>query len=278
MAVADMDFAMSLKDTEGWNQTRADWALLLSHNPELCLVAEVNGKAAGTITAINYENKVAWIGMVLVDRNYRGKGISKLLLNALIDKLGTCQSIKLDATPAGKKVYDKLGFAGEYDIVRMTTRKLRSPASVIGAAVELEGLTADKLKGVVAYDEQVFGVNRGKVVHNLAGRHRAKACCFTGAGDVAGYVLSRPGCHYTQVGPLVAATQAHARALLAHVLHTMEGQPVVVDVLAGHRGLVAWLAGWGFERERSFLRMYLKGNPYAGRPQQHFLIAGPELG
>ena len=98
-----------------WSYVRNRW------KPEnICLAAIEDQKVIGTATAINYSNQVAWIGMVLVDQEYRGRGVSKLLLTGLFEKLNSCKSIKLDATPAGKPVYQKFDIKTEYLIHRMT--------------------------------------------------------------------------------------------------------------------------------------------------------------
>src|SRR4030095_4038975 len=105
MQRSDIDSAMKLSDGEGWNQTEKDWQLFLENDGDICMVAESNNRVIGTTTAINYSNHVAWIGMVLVNKEYRGKGISKSLLNRVLKKLERCKSIKLDATPHGQQVY-----------------------------------------------------------------------------------------------------------------------------------------------------------------------------
>ncbi len=58
--------------------------------------------------------------MVLVDPEYRRRGIATRLLGAAIDYLKNAgvPSIKLDATPAGQPLYEILGFAGEVMIER----------------------------------------------------------------------------------------------------------------------------------------------------------------
>ncbi len=277
MQPEDIPAAMQLKEAEGWNQTEADWTLLLSHNPELCLVVEIESNMAGTVTAISYDNKVAWIGMMLVNRNHRGKGISKLLLNTIIQKLNSCKSIKLDATPLGKKVYDKLGFVDEYGIARITNQSL-APLPILNLALNPKELTPNKLKEIVLYDKKAFGINREKVLNFLLENQTEKAWYLEDNGEIAGYILSRPGCNFTQIGPVVANTQNKAKVLLSSVLNKMEGRAVVVDVMEEHKELIAWLEGLNFTVQRSFTRMYLKSNPYAGNPQQQFLIGGPELG
>src|SRR5688572_24894124 len=102
MRVSDAGDAMKLSVAEGWNQTEKDWKLFIENSENVSLVAECDNKVIGTTTAINYSGQVAWISMVLVDKEYRGHGISKSLLTAIFEKLEFIKSIKLDATSAGQ--------------------------------------------------------------------------------------------------------------------------------------------------------------------------------
>ena len=118
MQVEDLDEAMALKSAEGWNQTRSDWELIMINNPHLCLVAVAEDRVIATVTAFSYEDTFAWIGMMLVDRQFRRKGISIKLMLEIIQRLGKKQTIRLDATPAGQMVYNRLGFVKEYSLFR----------------------------------------------------------------------------------------------------------------------------------------------------------------
>ena len=80
MKLSDMDSLMRIKNAEGWNQTEKDWELLIHYPESVNLVAVHDNRILGTVTAINYAHRVAWIGMMLVDKDFRGRGISKLLL------------------------------------------------------------------------------------------------------------------------------------------------------------------------------------------------------
>ena len=71
--MSDIVHAMKLSNTEGWNQTEKDWKLLIESPQNVCMLAECNRKIIGTTTAMNYSNQIAWIGMVLVDKEYRHK-------------------------------------------------------------------------------------------------------------------------------------------------------------------------------------------------------------
>jgi len=79
---SDIPSAMRLKEAAGWNQTEADWRRLLSLQPEGCFAAVRDGRLVGTTTVTIY-GELAWIGMVLVDREYRRQGIASGLMSDL---------------------------------------------------------------------------------------------------------------------------------------------------------------------------------------------------
>ena len=89
------------------------------------MLATTGNKIIGTTTAINYANELAWLAMVLVEKTYRGKGISKLLLENVLEKLDSFKAIKLDATAAGQKVYTGFGFKEEYQVTRMVNTAVK---------------------------------------------------------------------------------------------------------------------------------------------------------
>ena len=169
MQLSDMDGLMSLKDAEGWNQLEKDWALLISYKESVNLVAVLDDRIVGTVTAINYANTVAWIGMMLVDRAHRGRGISKLLMLDAIDNLKKCKSIKLDATPAGRPVYLKLGFIIEYTLYRMTNPSA-SKISPGDNPLDTQKIRPADIVEVAAYDKSVFGSDRTELITLQIGR------------------------------------------------------------------------------------------------------------
>src|ERR1044071_2232747 len=115
---SDIPSAMRLKEAAGWNQTEADWRRLLSLQPNGCFAAVKDGRLVGTTTTTIYD-ELAWIGMVLVDPQYRRQGIAVQLMNVALEYLnGKVETIKLDATELGQPVYEKFGFAAESEVER----------------------------------------------------------------------------------------------------------------------------------------------------------------
>ncbi len=277
MGLSDMDSLMKIKNAEGWNQLEKDWAFLINYRESVNLVAIQDDRIVGTVTAINYANKVAWIGMMLVDRDYRGRGISKLLLNDAIRKLKRSISIKLDATPAGKPVYLKRGFVVEHTLYRMTHPSV-SKISLKITSIETAQVLPEDLLEVVGFDRRVFGADRADLIRFLYNNYPELAWLAREKESLAGFCMGRRGDQFTQIGPLYASSANCAKALIHSAVNQITGQAVVVDIQGDKSGIKQWLESYGFTLQRPFDRMYLNHNPHPGNIENQYLISGPELG
>lgn len=278
LAIEDIGEAIQLSHAERWNQTEKDWKLLIQNSENICLAAELNGKLVGTSTAINYNNVVAWIGMVLVNREYRGRGVSKWLLSELFKQLKHIQSVKLDATPAGQPVYRKFGFKDEYLLQRMTADSVSTKA-ISNANMNLpERIQPGDFSEVIEFDMQIFGANRMQLIEFLIKNNPENSWMIKRDGKICGVVLGRNGSRFYQVGPVLAANVKDARLLIGKAIEGVKGQPVVVDVPADKKELKEWLNEIGFQMQRPFIRMYQHENPFPGIQERQFLICGPEFG
>ena len=139
---------------------------VIGSDPSLCLVASYNNTIVGTATAINYNDNVAWIGMMLVSEAFRGFVISKYLLRTTIEKLNKCKSIKLAATPEGVPVYQKLGFKAEFETNRMVALKVDLSCSEITDRL-VRPILKGFIKKVLQNDLKIFGADRSQLIHFL---------------------------------------------------------------------------------------------------------------
>jgi len=277
MQLSDIESAMKLSTAEGWNQTKNDWHFLIANSGNVCLLAECEGKVIGTTTAIIYSNQLAWIGMVLVDKEHRGRGVSKLLLTTIFKKLASL-SIKLDATPAGQKVYTSFDFKDEYPILRMVnTSVMNIPTR--DAEELMEETTPFKYSGeIIALDEISFGVNRTQLIQFLLTEYPGKTEILKRNERITGFALGRNGNRYHHIGPVVALSSTGAKILITTAINKLTDQPVVIDVLEDKKDLIAWLSSIGFVQQRYFIRMYKNENTFPGITAKQYCIAGPEYG
>jgi GNAT superfamily N-acetyltransferase len=276
MTPADIPAGMLLKGIAGWNQTQEDWERFLEAAPEGCFVAEWNGQVAGTVATIIYEDRFAWIGMVLVDPQVRGKGIGTALLLKAIDYLDAKKvpCMKLDATPQGKPIYTRLGFQIEYEIERhKLTRDATaesSPQSPVFAAQDFDQL--------LEFDHKVFGADRSVILRSLAKSAPELVAIHRSGGAVEAFALGRQGSLADHLGPWAAANAPAAGAVCDDFLRRSRRPVVFVDALRENAWAPALLAARGFQFSRSLTRMYRGENAHPGRPDLLGAILGPEFG
>jgi GNAT superfamily N-acetyltransferase len=277
MIISDIDQALGLSVEEGWNQTEKDWKLMLENPDNVCIVAEKDGRIVGTATALNHSGKIAWIGMVLVDKPLRGLGAGKMLMTTIISRLENIESVKLDATPAGQPLYSRLGFIEEYSICRMYSSSLRS-IEYRYKGDKPRNITKDQLPKIIYNDASIFGVQRDYILSKLYSNYPNKAYAFADDINSWGYVFGRAGTRFNYIGPACASTTETAKGLIAAALEPFHSKPVGLDVLSDKTELISWLESIGFVKQRDFVRMYLEKNPYPGKPEFQYLIGGPEFG
>ena len=277
MKLADLDQAFGLSLNEGWNQTLQDWRLLFDNKENVCLVAEKDNIVAGTATALNHDNKIAWIGMVLVDKTLRGQGAGKMLLEEIIRRVKHVESVKLDATPAGEPLYSKLGFIPEYKIFRMTCSALiNNSGSKSGN--ELYPITVENLSDTLKLDRSVFGTDRSYLLKNLMNENPGRAFCLKKDNALSGYIFGRAGSKFNYIGPACAMNQDSARHLITKAMESLKHKAIAIDIMEDKEDLITWLETMGFVKQRHFVRMYLNINPYPGIMKNQYLISGPEFG
>src|SRR5438094_7824398 len=173
MTSADLPFLMRLKHQAGWNQTEADLVRLLDLEPDGCFVAEVAANPMATTTTCIFET-VAWIAMVLVDSAVRGRGIGTALMRhtlAFLEERGV-RCVRLDATPMGRPIYERLGFVAQYELARFEGSPVMSENRSIQSSGSdlLDGLAAispTQLEQLLDLDRSITGTPRRKLLLRL---------------------------------------------------------------------------------------------------------------
>jgi GNAT superfamily N-acetyltransferase len=291
MRARDVAAGMRLKTLAGWNQVEEDWRFFIENRPQGCYVAVHEDTVIGTVTTVGYgpgldaSPRVAWISMLLVDPAYRGRGIGTRLMRTAVAGLARCPTVMLDATPAGKGLYERLGFREQSHLLRLAIERVLSPGGPAPDTplARLQG--QDDLERAAALDRAVFGADRTPLLRELARRAPQAAWLSARKGRPTGFCLGRNGTRghggggVYQLGPLVATGPEEAIALCRAGLSACSGQAAVIDVPAHHEEFLAWLRGAGFAAQRPFTRMVL-GTPLAlpEAPARTFAICGPEFG
>lgn len=279
MAEQDIAAGLRLNTLAGWNQSAADWLHFIRASPCGCFVAEADGHVVGTVATIAYENRFAWIGMVLVDPDYRRQGVGTRLLQKAIEYLDRANvaCMKLDATSQGQPLYEKLGFVCEYEIERWILRR-PSPAAVVHARTARAALTDGGLVSILTADREVFGADRGFLLRSLFHEWPEAALAVRAKDIPLGYSLGRRGLFADHLGPWMAQNREVADKLLQDFLAVSARETLIVDCLKANPYAAELLRATGFVFSRPLTRMVRGPNTFPGNPSLLCAILGPEFG
>ena len=273
MTVEDIPAGLRLCRASGWNQIARDWEQFLRLNPTGARVIEKDGTVVGTVTTLRY-GAFGWIAMVLVDPAERGRGLGTRLLDAAIELLGNGMCVRLDATPAGERIYRPRGFVPEYSLARMT--RPADSASLPATSSSATPMTPADLPDVTEWDADAFGADRRSMLEWLHAGAPEYAWISRRGDRVAGYMLGRHGFAFEHLGPIVADTTDVARELVSACLSTHGARRYGIDATRHAAEWVRWLETTGFEEQRPFLRMARNPERF-GRPERQFASIGPEF-
>lgn len=277
---SDVPAAHALSTAEGWNQTPADWARLIRLEQAGCFAARDGNRLVGTVTTTTYGSTLAWIGMMIVHPDFRGRGLGAALMRMALDHahgLGIA-CVKLDATPAGRPLYESLGFTLESELERWQGRAAPAAGST-DAGDGQTGSGTDATQSLLALDRAAYGADRSRLLGLLAADAPGGPLAVTTAdGRTEGCALLRPGRAATYIGPVLASSAAAAERLLDGMLARCTGQEVCLDW--NPHGLLdaGMLTARGLAKRRGLARMRL-GPPVVGSaPESICAIAGPAVG
>jgi GNAT superfamily N-acetyltransferase len=303
----DVEGALALSASCGWNQRAAEWHMMLQIAPSGTFTAATPDGIVGTAIGIDYGN-FGWIAMMLVNPAYRSRGLGARLLEAAMGAIPRDMPIRLDATPLGRPLYERYGFVLESSLTRHVRPAGENQRPVRSGTVR--PLVESDLPAIMQTDERISGAHRHSALrwafgdapryawigmNNLEGVAAgetaqpwgaarilpATAGSHTTTGGLAGYCLGRGGRLFDHIGPIVADTPVSAAALAAAAIGEGHECSLVIDAHDTHDEFVTWLRSARFEPQRPLYRMC---RPGAAPPQARhadtlieFAIMGPEF-
>ena len=266
MVSDDVPLALAFCRSAGWNQTERDWRRIIDHEPHGCFVAELQGKLVGTVTTTCFGTELAWIGMMLVDEGHRRKGIATGLMKKSLSYLKSknVDCIKLDATPLGQPVYERLGFRPEWNYHRW---------EILSDPIDAK-LPATKGKMSAEHyelDRHAFGADRSRWLNMLAD-----------VSDVVarseGFGMLRAGHLANYLGPVIATHDALAKSIIRELLKRVGGEKVFWDLPAANVDRSRLAESFGFRPVRNLCRMWTGERNVTGNTNLQFAITEPATG
>jgi GNAT superfamily N-acetyltransferase len=261
MTATDTEAAAELLRRGDWGERRLffDWAVT---QPSLApLVAERDGEIVGTGVG-SAHGTVGWVGTIFVEPARRGSGLGRAMTRAVIDELEArgCRTLVLIATPMGRPVYEREGFARLDDQVRFSIDGL--PSDDGRPDPRLRAFQPADLDAVALIDRYATGEDRRPVLGSLL-TASSTWVALGPEGAIRGYLARAPW----RGGALIAPDPDDALRLLE-----MRRRSTGVSGKAG-AGLVGCnrvgrerLRAAGWLEETGGLRM-IRGEPLDWHPE-----------
>jgi len=227
---------------------RAQIDLFGDLQPDGIIVAEDGETIVGTGCCIAYADAgFGWIGLIATEPAYERRGIGRALTEEAARTLAAhgCASV-LDASAAGAPLYSRMGFT-DCGATRVLERGRGSTARPARVTV----IDAAAIDDIVAYDREVFGGDRRRLLSRLVERNPDRAAVARSPGGrVIGYAVS----HNDLLGP-VAADDGDTLADLVAFAATLDHERPLRVLMPPESTHGATFAELGFETTRELRHM-----------------------
>ena len=273
---------IALARAVGWEWSEARARRVQRIRPGMTWLARVDGDLAGTVSLLVYGDAgagpLAWLCGMVVHPDHQRKGVGAALLGPALElaREHDAATVGLDATPAGRPLYERHGFRA----VAEDPRWHRDPAappippSAPQGPISVYPISSCEIMELHAYDAARFGANRaGVLAEPMAERpHHCFVAFDRRTGAVAGHVLTQE----KSVGPLVADTP-HAAEWLLYAAE-MAGAPPVAFLPGQNPAAQAVFARAGYAPSGNACARMVLGADLPGKPPAIHALAGWGLG
>jgi len=276
---ADVAFSAQLNADENWTDTLWDIKRLMRCEPKGCLIAELCGRPVGQILSISY-GKLGWIGVLIVLREHRGKGIGSALVRRAIAYLkeSGVETIELEAAPGAVSLYKRFGFELESKTWKFTrlNEHIRMESTT-----PVETMRNRDLDEVGDFDKRFFLGDRSKVLGGILVDNPDLCHVAKHRGKLMGYVMCRPTRVGFRIGPLVCDPSAPkiAEALFVTAMNSVPlGARISLSAPETNIECLNLLSKYGFERLALNVTMFAGDRLNVKRLVAIFALGGLEKG
>ncbi|MGG3572303.1 GNAT family N-acetyltransferase [Bacillus gobiensis] len=241
----DVPGLIKLSASVGWDYDEHEIGTVMSSG-KIFGHKNTEGHIVSSAAIIPYDTNLASIGMVIVNKEYRGLGLGKTATLKCIESVSKDTSIMLIATEEGKPLYEKMGFKTVDSVHKyLCENYIDTTKPLNNSDVIIEEFNGVDFNNILKLDEEAFGDRRS---HFLMNRIKQSEKCFVVKdknGTIIGYGLSILGPINLILGPIVAPDHQTASLLIDKLSSEYQGK-LRIDVPAGKDEFMLFLKKRGF--------------------------------
>ncbi len=216
----DSRSVLRLIEEAGWAYTRSEIERLIAVQPRGMLLlrgAGLRHSVLGCVYASSW-GRVGFIGLMLVRRTHRGKGLGNELMTAAMDHLaeeGT-DCVLLDAVVDAVGFYKALGFRTSWHSLRFGIDT--SNAKLEGDDVDVVRAGAEQVEMAIGLDRAQTGMDRSTLLRRLHVDPDSHFLVVPGGGGLLAYGVLRRSKGCMRLGPLVASPRVEESVMVRSIV------------------------------------------------------------
>ncbi|MFA7230488.1 MAG: GNAT family N-acetyltransferase [Victivallaceae bacterium] len=210
LARSELDAVLDWAANEGWNPGLYDAGIFHATDPSGYFGVFVNGRLAGAVSAVAYDNDFGFIGCFIVLPEYRGGHLGPEVGRRAMEYLGV-RNIGVDGVESKVANYQAFGFKLAYHNIRFAGQIAGTDKSSLHSLVDAKQIPFDLL---LAYDRRCFPAERKSFLSLWLGQPEAAALAMVEQKKLSGFGIIRKCRSGYKIGPLFADSAEIAEQLL----------------------------------------------------------------
>jgi GNAT superfamily N-acetyltransferase len=194
---------LKLLQPEGWPDIVPEFEKYIRADFCYPIKALVDDTIAGIGTLMLFED-TAWIGHMIVDKEFRNRGIGYRILTELLNILDntSIETCLLIASELGRPLYLKAGFR---DVTEYCFMRREKPWEEKSVHEKISRYMNDQISVILELDQKVTGENREKLIME----HLKDASVYIDNSTIQGFYLPK-----LKEGPIIAENEKAGLALM----------------------------------------------------------------
>ena len=226
---SDLATLIKWASNEGWNPGVNDAEVFWNTDPNGFYGFYYDNELIAGGAIISYNKEFGFMGLFIVHKDYRNKGIGRKLWhlrkNYLINKLNTNASIGMDGVLAMQPFYNKGGFN-----IAFRDERYEFTSKEYSFSNHISTIDIEDFDEIIKYDVSFFGCQRTLFLKYWLFMTESKAIKYKKDDKIIGYAVIRKAETGYKIGPLFANNTQIAEELFKSCLTIAPNNSVFLDI------------------------------------------------
>lgn len=226
---SDLTTLISWASIEGWNPGKNDTEVFWNTDPNGFYGFYDNDKLIAGGAIVSYNKEYGFMGLFIVHRDYRSKGIGRKLWHLrrdyLINRLNTNASIGMDGVLNMQPFYNRGGFN-----IAFRDERYEFTSTVLPCSSNVSLINHEDFEDINTYDSIYFGCQRTVFLKNWLQMPDSKAIQYSENNKILGYAVIRKAETGYKIGPLFANNKKIAEELFKSCLSMAPNNSIFLDI------------------------------------------------